>query len=358
MVYCIIILILFLILLLVSGYLVLKFFSKIAGINMFSAMACAFDGNKSDRLLFYFLICIYILTFAIFFVFLFFLPKRVVDMNTYHAGGLLGYSIGQQTRIYDHSEQGYIDYPMLFAPSSADKFTEAFEVVIIYKQPSDTYYQTTELLGLCFNISWLVAGVIFLGIVYLMLYSLAEDYIKRNNVKKKLSHRFMATRFRKIVRMAPWQALVIFLSVFILILGISAIYVYRLVTHYSTIYGSYQKTLRSELLQKVSPRDTLRGYVISRFQSQESETNNIKGADGKTHEETTYYHIFHYTVEFRDLIHVPVYLNMAIHENREEAKVLEEPFSDTNSAVPEYIKEYAFIVNPDYSISLMMDENK
>ncbi|OHD65871.1 MAG: hypothetical protein A2176_03415 [Spirochaetes bacterium RBG_13_51_14] len=333
----------------------MKLFSKLTGINMFSAMAWAFrakapEGKKPVRLLFYFTIFTYLISFTIFFVFLFFLPKRVFDMNQYHAGGLLGYrDVG--VKVYDPSQHAYVAYPVFFAPLPANKFTETFEVVLLYKQPSDNYYQTTELMSLYFNLPGLIAGVLFLALVYIILFSLAKEY-----KRKKLSHHFMADQFRKIVGIAPWKALVIFLSIFVLILGISAISIKRLIYHYSNIYGSHQKAFRSAQLKKVSPQDTLTGYVIRRFQSRESETSSTQSADGRrTRQETTYYTVFHYTVEFRDLIHIPVYLNLELHEAREEVKVLNKHFPDTMTVVPSYIKEYAFIVNPDYSISLKRD---
>lgn len=38
--------------------------------------------------------------------------------------------------------------------------------------------------------------------------------------------------------------------------------------------------------------------------------------------------------------------------------MLDKPFRDTMTVVPHYFKEYAFIVNPDYSISLKGNREK
>lgn len=356
--------ILYLILLPVSGYYILKLFGKLAGINMFSAMAWAFrtkkpKGYESVRPLFYGAIFLYLLAFTLLFVFLDSIPRQIFYMNKYHAGGLLGYrDAGLQARVYDPSRRDYVAYTNITAPLPANKFTETFEVVLLYKPPSSDYYQDTEMLSLPINIAVVFSIAFILFAVYGILYKLTEDYIDQNSVRKKLSHHFMADRFRKIVGLPPWKALMIFLSVLVLIIGISAISVKRLINHYSDLYGSHQKMLRSALLKKVSPRGTVTGYVIRRFKTQESESHSTEGADGRTRQETKYYTVLHYTVEFRDLIHIPVYLDLAFHRRGAEVAMLDKPFRDTMTVVPHYFKEYAFIVNPDYSISLKGNREK
>jgi len=348
---------LFIILLIVSGYYVLRFFGRLAGANMFSVMAEGFHtsapkGELGPRFFTYGTIFAYVLTFLVFFIFLFFLPQRIYYMNEYHAGGLLGYrDVG--VKVYDPDERGYVDYPMYFAPLPAGAFTETFEVILLYKEPSDDYYQTTELISLCFNLPGLIAGIVLLGVVYIFLFLLVKDY--KND---KLSHRYIAARFCQIVGMAPWKAGVIFLSLFLVIIITGTVLIRKHINHYTDLYESHQKALRSALLKKVSPGDTLTGYVIRRFQSQESETSTTESADGRrTRRETKYYYIFHYTVEFRNLIHLPVYLNLALHQDSKETAMLNRSFPDKMTIVPKYVKDYNFIVNPDYSVSLKGDKN-
>ncbi len=353
----------YLILLPVSGYYLLKLFSKLTGINMFSAMAWAFSapssGRDSVRVLFYGVIFSYILAFTLLFVFLISIPKEIHYMNKYHAGGLLGYNdAGLKSMVYDPSEGDYVDYKMVMTPLPAGKFTETFEVILFYKTPSSEYYQATGMMSLPVNITVAFFILCILSAVYGMLYKLAEDYIDKNNVKKKLSYRIIVNRFKKITGLHPWKALTIFLSLLVLIIAISAISVKRLINHYTELYGSHQKTFRSALLKKVSPGDAVTGHVIRRFWTQESETETTEGARGKVHQKTKYHTVLHYIVEFRDLIQIPVYLDLVYDIMSDDIAMLDKPFPDATATVPKYFKEYPFIVNPDYSISLRSHEKK
>jgi hypothetical protein len=62
-----------------------------------------------------------------------------------------------------------------------------------------------------------------------------------------------------------------------------------------------------------------------------------------------------YTVEFRDLIPIPVYLNVtprpSPHAGEDEA-MLSALFPDTEEKIPKEMPTLDFIVNPDYSVSL------
>jgi hypothetical protein len=195
-----------------------------------------------------------------------------------------------------------------------------------------------------------------------MLYALAKEYISMKNLHKELSHHFMLTQFSKIVGLPLGKVLMIVIFVIVLILGLSAISVKRLMNHYSDLYESDQENLRSALLEKVSPQDTLKGVVIRRFQQIEKEYHPEGTYDDRgftrDRDETTYYTVFHYTIEFKNLIQTLVYLDLPLRETREEINELDRTFPDKKAVIPNEMKEFTFIVNPDYSISLKSYENK
>ncbi|MBN1535078.1 MAG: hypothetical protein JXA20_20585 [Spirochaetes bacterium] len=342
----------FLTLLLPSWYFILRLFGRITGSDMVSALPLIGTAKGTEegpaRILILAASAVYLMAFTIFFVILVMLPKRVYYMNRYHAGGLLGYNRGFQVRLYDPSQRGYVDYPVYFSPLPAERFTEAFNVVLLYKDPGDDYYQTTELVNLGFNLTGVIAGLVLLVLAYMMLFAAAKQEGRR-----ELSHRGIAGQFKKATGMPLWAPLLIFLSLCALLLGFSAVSVKRLMNRYSWLYEQHGKALREALLRRVSPRDTLQGDVIRRFKTQESDTETEEGADGRrTRLETSYYYMYHYTVEFRDLIRIPVYITLTLHQGSDEVRLLERHFPYAWKPVPDYARRYTFTVNPDYSISL------
>ncbi len=334
----------------VSAFFALKFFGKLVNVDMVSAFFQA-------RALFIItsIIC-YIMSFLFFYVFFFLYPLRVFDMNNYHAGGLSGYmdEHAWDARVYDPSKGIYVKYLNIHAQLPAEKFTETFEVVSFYKQPPSEYYEDTDSLGLANNIIASIFGPLFLTGVYFLLYAIAKEYIELNHLRIKLSHDIIAARFSSITGLSPVTTLIIFLSVTALFFGWSVVSSKKVRHYYRDLYASHQQTLRSAILEKVSPGVSLTGSVIRRFHIQKSDSTTEEGIRG-TRTETKYYSVPTYTVEFRGLIQIPVYLNLQYMEE-EEQKELERHFPDPRAIIPNYIKEYTFIVNPDYSISFKRDK--
>lgn len=360
--------IIFLFLLTVGGYYVLWFFSKLAAINMFSVMAWGFRANRIGKdfpsvVLVIMAFLSHIMLFVAVYNF-YTIPAQISDLKNSHAGGLLGYrDIGLQTKVYDPSQNTYIAYDYFGAPFPANKFAETFEVILLYKLYSSDYYQNTEHLGLLWNLMGLITGAVGLVWMYLSLYVLADRYIKLNNLPYELSHYYMFAQFRKIVGMPLGTALAIILSVVVFIMGSGVLSVKNLMDHYRELYASHQKTLRNELLNKISPGDTVTGVVIRRFWHQEREDYTTGESDdiGGKRTHTRYYTFLDYTIEFKNLIQIPVYLNLILPETGRHTEGIDELdrlFPDKRTVIPNEMKEFTFTVNPDYSISLMEDRKK
>ena len=370
--------IIFLFLLTVGGYYVLWFFSKLTDINMFSAMAQCFRAEESKNLLdtyeargrwlhpvvvsvFYLLICLVV-------VFHFStIPGKIFAMNKYHAGGLLGFCDVGKASVYDHMQRAYIAYEYSNPPLPASTFTETFNLILFYKPSYSEYYVElyagieTLAKRLFINLVMLLIAAFLLAGLYQFLYTLAGEHIKLNGLPNKLSRAFMAAQFHKIVGMRFIPVLSIFLSVVLLAIGAEFRSVQKLNNHYTGLYESDQKTLKSALLNKVSPQDTIKGVVKRRFKSvTTSSTSTGSGSSRRTI--THHYHFSHYTIEFKDLIWIPVYLNLRIptgtNSYAEEINELDKAFPDQIAVMPNEMKEFTFTVNPDYSIWLMKDKIK
>ncbi len=342
-------------LMVVSAFLIVKFFGKLVKVDMFEAII-----ESKDRTLFIIIMIIsYIVSFMLFYVFFVVFPLRVFDLNTYHAGGLSGYmdQSAWDARVYDPMKGSYINYPNSNTPLPAAKFTETFEVLSFFKSPSDDYYQDTDSLGFVNNLIPFILGPLFLVGIYFILYTIAKEYIACYVLKIKISHDVIAARFSGITGLSPAMALIIYLSVSVLFFGWSVISAKKVRHHYQELNASHQRVLRDAVLKKASPGETLTGYVIRRFYISESDSTTEEGGPRGTRTKTRYYSVPVYTVEFRDLIHIPVYISLRYMENIEREE-LNRHFPDLKAIIPNFMKEYTFIVNPDYSISLKKDKRE
>ncbi len=344
-----------LLLLPVSSYYLLKFFGRLSGVNMFSAVAMAFRFDSSVPVLhrvaaflgFFMYLCLLVL----FLSYLEF-PKKLYEMDRYHAGGLMGYSTpGLHTMLYAPSEGRYVDYYFWGGPSEAREFTGTFETVVIFKPPSQEYYEDASQFGIAGSSGPLFLLLAGLPTVYICLFLLAQSFRDYNGLRVKLEHPVIAERFRELAGMPFWKAGIILLSVFLAITLVGIIWSRVLNHRYQELFSVEQQKLRSALLQKVSPGDTVRGRVILRFKSQEQEFHSEE-TGRRVRNTTSYYTLYKYTIEFNDLIGIPVYLEMAAYPGGDVAKVLEKAFTKEHGVEPDYVKEYRFTVNQDYSVSL------
>lgn len=332
----------------VFAWLILFFFGKLTGFSMFSASALAFQ-RTSEKALPIVGIVIYLCAYILFFVF-FQIPVQIYEVNRNHIGGLHGYmDHSLQSVIYNPSENRYVKYPQLSPSLPASKFTDTFDVQVLYKASTSEYYNNTAPMSLGAMLFMIILGSLMLFILYIILYNIAAGYYDEG---KALSHRLIASRFHEVTGLSPLKALIIVLLVFAAISLTAVISVYRIERHYAGLYGPQQEKLKSLLLKKVTPGDTVSGTVIRRFQAQESQSVTTEGPGDKMRRKNSWYTMMHYTVEFSDLLSIPVYIDLAYADGSDEAKELDKLFKDRKSYIPEYVRDLDFTVNKDYSISL------
>jgi len=343
-------------LLALTGYLLLKFFGKLVNLNMFSVMVETFRGRSSTVLLPYFAIGLYIIAFLFLYSFFYLYPRRISHIDENNAGGLLGYNKDGNHMVYDPSRGEYVGYFWYDAPFPATKFNEAFEIVSFFKLPSGKYYQSTGPLHWSNSLALLIAGLLFLAGTYFMLYWITQEFVKTNNLPDKISQSSIAGNFSSFVRITPLTALIIFLFITMLILGWNYISIKNVKNRYHDLYASDQQNLRKELLDKVSPGDTLKGLVIGGYQWTDIQTDrNYEEGIRRPSKQTSYESGFNYFVEFRNLIGIPVYLTVKSPVALGNVVEAGRYSIDKNNILPDFLNEYTFIVNPDYSVSLKTD---
>ncbi|HUX96806.1 MAG TPA: hypothetical protein VMV47_13815 [Bacteroidales bacterium] len=362
---------LLLILSVIGGYFLANFFSKLTNINILSAIAWGFKSKVSIgkgfpvrlfpfmAFLFYPILFIGLTSYLE-------TPLQIFQMKNHHVGGLIGYRDGMKAQVYDPSIGSYIEYEHLNPPFAANKFTEVFKVVLFYKyRPSSKYYKDTSLFSLTSQVLTLIVIAVGLLMVYISLYGLAEAYIGENNLQIKLSHHSIVQKFHEITGMPVLKVMVIALSIYVFLLIAGAISVKILRNYYTGLYISQQQELRTKVLNNILNTETLKGTVIRRHYEQKSKFHREGFRDNTGHlvnrgGKTTYYELPVFTVEFKNLAPIPVYLNVTTRPSnnaREDDERMSGLFRDRWDIIPSEMPQLDFTVNPDYTISLKRNNN-
>jgi hypothetical protein len=349
--------IIFLIIFALTGFLVLKFFGKLVNLNMFTVMKFAFgEKTKSSKSLFLlpWAACFcYTIAFLFLYISLYLFPMRISSMDKNSAGGLSGYEKDGNYMVYDPYKGVYVSYFWYDAPPPSTKFTETFEVVSLFKLPGNTYYQSTQTLHSGNQTAAVITALVFLTGLYFILYILALKYAERNNSTRKISHSGIARRFKQLLKIPPSYALIIFLLFIILFLAWNFMRVHTFKSRYRDLYTSHQQKLRSELLENVSPGDTLKGRVFNGYRWTTSETDAVydEGVRRPSYQ-SSYESGFVYDVEFKNLIALPVYLRLETSRALGNVEEISKHSGGKDTILPDFLKEYMFIVQTDYSVSL------
>ncbi len=337
-----------------GGYYTLRFFSRLAGVNMLTAFSWGFQAKRFELVLTF--ILFYLMAFVMVLVMVL-RPITILEVKTSHVGGLLGYQeSNNQAMVYDSSRQAYVAYEMYPPPPTPAQFTDVFRVVSFYRPFFRSHYQNVEDMGLAVTLILIFIGALGLVLTYLVLYGLAEAYASKNRLSNTLSHQFLATQFRKIIGIRFTQALVIVLTALAIISVVSSLTVRGIMQQYREQYLPDQQSLKNRLETIISPGDTVQGRLIRRFHRLDKVYNNYNDRDV---DEVEYYKISDFIIEFTELTRVPVYLNLPLLDEGEPSqaiKILDAVFLDEKAAVPYEIKAFDFIVKDDYSISLAQEK--
>lgn len=348
---------LYLLLFAATSYYIINLFTRLTGVNMFSAYSWSVHEASSKPFILFPLIAGICFTISFLVIIaLLRVPSQVMDMKNNNIAGLMGYEdANNMLWLYDPVQSGYISCNNYSPKATPGRFTDLFKIILLYKAPGDKYYYDTEFLSLSQNIGRVFLIVLFLALIYPLLYIFAGIYIKENSLTLELSNQLMLSRYREIAGMPAGFAAVIALAVLMIIPAFSIISVKRIVNNYNGIYEPYRESLLMEIKGKVFPGSTVRGSVIQRsvYTEREEITDNESMSRRKNVTHTTFYN---YTIKFENITGFPVYLALPFYSGSEDAKMLERAFADVKTTVPETRSEYDFTVNDDYSVRLKRRE--
>jgi len=347
-----------------GAYFIPKFFGKLCKIEMFTAIKWSFRTKEKKPFwplllgAFFF----YLIAFILLWMF-FQTPFQLADMKKTNVGGLSGYrDIEMQAKIYNPSQKTYVGYFHSNPPLPKHSFKDVFEPVFFYKRPSVDYYQDTMLFKLSTALIEVIIGSAMLIVVYLMLFVFVKDYIKKKGLRISLGHRNISKRFRETVKLSFRSVCIFFLLIVLSIVTVNVYSVHKIKNHYKELYSSDTDKIKSEILSKVKPNDTIQGIVFRRFYTVESKSETTHRASDRgiknVKTETNDYTLINYTIEFNSLTDIPVYLNVILPDGTKEVVELDQNFKNDLTVVPDTFKTYPFIVNSDYSVSLIQTKNQ
>ena len=295
----------FLALLIGCAYLSLRFFSRLADVDMVAATCWGFKAKRFELVLTW---CMVYLIAFVFVVSLLQKPFMLLTMNLSHEGGLLGYAVnGEYAKLYDPLRKEYVDYKISPPPAAAARFDETFEVVAIYRPFLSGYYQNIELQGLWLSLFFIFLAALGLGLMYLTQYGLAGAYIAKEHLAKELSHALILGRFREITGY-PFFPVLTGIALFILAsTWIGASMVNRITRSYAEQFSEARQGQKGDILANATPGRILRGRLINRMEDfQKIYGNRSTKQPDRTVLKTIY------TIEFKNVVrYTPVYLQVA-----------------------------------------------
>lgn len=343
-----------------GGYGTLLLFSRLTGVNMQQAICWGFRARHLELVLPWCIV--YVIAFVMVMALLH-KPYSLWNLNRSHTAALQGYAISHEdAKLYDPVEKRYAEYKMNSPLPAAVRFSETFNLLVLYKPAASGTYQNAQGESLwvsCIIIFFAFGGLILL---YVITYGIAGLYIEKTGLSQTLSHRLVLNNFSQLTGY-PFLAVLALFSLFVLVSAVAGgSLVNRITGEYEERFADQQEDLRHEILSRVAPGTVLKGLVVNRLR----DYHKIYGRrdlpppdnEDRTVDMATY------TIEFRGLArHVPVYLSIVYIGDPDaipQRKLLDRMFVpgkaglfDTKSErEPREKRELDFLVNEDYSVTL------
>lgn len=350
--------VLFLFLFTLNFLYILQLFSRLTGIDMFSAAAWSLKSKmitrgrmKAESAMFPIVAPVCFLMAFIFFFLLLGIPSKVVNLKKNYICGLMEYKDSvNMIHIYDPLKEMHNTYYSSTSLYQPDNFKDVFSEVMLYKNPYREYYEEPGIMGIAGNLLSILTIAGFMAAVYALLYLMASIYNDENK-KTGITHKIIRKRFVEISGITPG----IFMAVALFFLLIIPAYSFISVKNLTGIYSGHKMRLRNELMRNVSPGKSVHGIVIQRYRGLKREEDVSYSDTRKRETSVRSYPVYGYTVKFSNLTEIPVYLNMEIYPGTEEANILGKDFTGEVSVTPAFFNEHEFTVNDDYSVSLKID---
>lgn len=343
------------------GYGVLLLFSRLSGVEMTAAMCWGFWARHLELTIPW---CIVYVIAFIMVMSVLQKPYNLWNLSRSHTGVLLGYEMsGEEAKFFDPVEKQYTTSKMLNPPPAAKRFNETFRTVVLYRPYLSGAYHNA--MGEALWVSLFVTFVASLFVVglYLLTYAVADLYVKETGLSLVLSHRLVLNNFTHLLGY-PLSLVLAALGLFVLVSSVAGgAMVNKITRDYEEQFAQVREDLRREILSRAAPGKILKGMVVNRVR----DVTTVYGSRGATppYDQDQHLPTATYAIEFKGLTkYFPVYLGMRYvgePENIPDRKRLDRLFPPGKSLLsetqrdrePRELRELDFLVNEDYSVSLV-----
>ncbi|MBN2547106.1 MAG: hypothetical protein JXB50_14990 [Spirochaetes bacterium] len=336
-----------------TGYLLLKLFSSLTQVDMFNALKWGFKSKKFEIVIPAMLF--YLITFVFFFAIIT-TPLLMSTAKLTQKGGLSGYQGDNYIyKYFDPLQEKYLEIKHYNPPPASRQFNETFTVVSFYKPLFSTHYQNVTDLSLTVSIIKIFFFLIGIIPLYLILFVLAKEFARQINLPQKITHKLISDNFTEITKL---NVFIVFFAVIILIavITITGFIISRnIIREHRKIYSIYSAEYQAKIANVVSPGKKATGRIIKREHTTIKEYSTQIINETVNRQSANYIPADIYTIEFLNILNMPVYLNFQLIGDVNSNKLIAELgtlFKDKKSSVPLEKKEIEFFVNKDFSISL------
>lgn len=339
---------------LAAGYLMLRFFSNLVGLDMLAAVGWGFKGKRFELVLP--LIMFYMMAFVM--VSAIFMSALTTSTAAFtHVGGLRGYQDGDaQYHYFDPAMRRYVPIGHYNAMPVARKLDETFSLLSFYKPLFSLHYQNVSDLSLLVSLIKIVIALIGIVPLYLVLVVLAKDFGARLIPVREVTHALIGKQFSA---MTGYSALLAAGVIALAVAGITLLQYYmerRIVSQHQETLGGYAKEYRDLVTRRIAVGDKITGKIIRRDDASVQETYYDTQDDTNMNRRgTRTLPASLYTLEISDQVPVPVYIGLQLAgdaDTNPDMRRLDAMFADEKSERPAGDARVELTVNKDYSVSL------
>lgn len=339
---------------LAAGYLMLRFFSNLVGLDMLAAVGWGFKGKRFELVLP--LIMFYMMAFVM--VSAIFMSALTTSTAAFtHVGGLRGYQDGDaQYHYFDPAMRRYVPIRHYNAMPVARKLDDTFSLVSFYKPLFAPHYQNVNELSLLVSLIKILIGILAVVPLYLILFSLAKDFGASLAPAREVTHALIGKQFSA---MTGYSALLVAGVIALAILGITLLEFYmerRIVSQHRETLGAYATEYRELVTRRIAVGDKITGKIIRRDDASVHETYYDAQDDMNMNKRGTRTHAAKlFTLEIAERIPVPIYVGLQLAgdaDSTPDIRRLDAMFADEKSERPAGDARVELTVNKDYSVSL------
>ncbi len=338
-----------------TGFFLLRFFSHLAGTDMFAAVIWVFKAKRFEL----------VVPLAIFYM-IAFVMLAAIFMGLFttstaaftHKAGLLGYPDGEgQYRMFDPATRRYESIPHYNPPPAANMLNETFEVVSFYKPLFSKVYRNVSDLSLVVSIIKIILGIFGIVPLYWMLFVLAKEYPQPVGSAGALTHAMIGKQFHAVAGMSVLSALGV-LGVIVLAITLAEHWVERRIAReHQEQLGALSAEYRRQVSRSTAPGATLLGTLVRREDTLVHKLHSSPTQSGSDVNKKTVRTVpaMLYTLEFSELMRVPVYVRLQLFgdaASHPDIRRLDVLFADKKSKQPKSRSTIELVVNPDYTVSL------